>query len=208
MHTHPLTFMLHSPYNSSILHSLISSCPNLQHLQLSCIHKTSFQLEVLSKSLPAFRCLCTFSLTLVSAGDLSFAATGMCIARENPCLISFTLVFVPHSYLHALPQRPLYHFPCTKKASTPFMVVLNVYRLPLVLHVCESDTTVWPWGLRVTRHVWQYMLDLCPPGAFQRGTGVHGMLVILLESSAAGEMRMFMFCSLLVCFAGTFVVKG
>jgi len=35
------------------------------------------------------------------------------------------------------------------------------------------------------------------------------VLSILLESSAAGEeMRMFVFCSLLVCFAGAFVVKG
>jgi hypothetical protein len=40
-----ISFMLHSPYDSSsILRALVSSCPQLQHLNLSCIRKTSFQL--------------------------------------------------------------------------------------------------------------------------------------------------------------------
>ncbi|KAJ7902117.1 hypothetical protein B0H14DRAFT_3123524 [Mycena olivaceomarginata] len=204
-----ISFMLHSPYDSSsILRSLISSCPNLQHLQLSCIRKPSFQLEAFSKSLVAFRRLRTFSLTLISAGDLSFAAAGVRVARANPRLVSFTLAFVPPSYPHALPQRPLYPFPRTKKASATFTVVLDTYGLPLALRVRESDTTVWPWGFGATRRVRRYMLDLRPPGALRRGTGVRSMLGILLESSAAGEeMRMFMFCSLLVCFASAFVVK-
>ncbi|KAJ7309993.1 hypothetical protein DFH08DRAFT_1049474 [Mycena albidolilacea] len=178
---------------SSILHSFISSCPNLQHLQLSCIRKMSFQLEALSKSLPAFRRLCTFSLTLVSAGDLSFVAASMCIAHTNPCFISFTVVFVPPSYLHVLLQRPLYPFPCTKKASAALTMVLNLYGLPLALHVHESDTTVWPWGFGATQCVGRYIT----------------CLICTHRSSAAGEeMRMFMLCSLLVCFAGMFVVKG
>ncbi|KAJ6587178.1 hypothetical protein DFH09DRAFT_1028390 [Mycena vulgaris] len=206
-----ISFMLHSPYDSSsILRALISSCPHLQHLQLSCIRKTSFQLDALAKALPAFRRLRTLSLTLVSAGDLSLAAAGARIARANPRIRSFKLAFVPTSYPQALPRRPLYPFPRTKKASAAFALMCDPHGLPTTLRVRESNTTVWPWGLGAARRVKRYTLDLRPPGAPGRTTkGIGGVLGIMLESSAAGEeMRMFVFCSLLVCFAGAFVVKG
>ncbi|KAJ7691283.1 hypothetical protein B0H17DRAFT_564751 [Mycena rosella] len=204
-----ISFMLHSPYDSSsILRALISSCPQLQHLQLSCIRKTSFQLDALAKALPAFRRLRTLSLTLVSAGDLTLAAAGARIARANPRLASFKLAFVPPSYPQALPRRPLSPFPRTKKESGAFALECDAYGLPVALRVRESCTTVWPWGLGAARRVKQYTLDLRPPGSPGR-TGKGGVMGILLESSAAGEeMRMFVFCSVLVCFAGAFVVKG
>ncbi|KAJ7268712.1 hypothetical protein B0H12DRAFT_1096247 [Mycena haematopus] len=206
-----ISFMLHSPYDSnSILRALISSCPHLQHLSLSCVRNTSFQLEALAKALPAFRRLRTLSLTLVSAGDLSFAAAGVRIARANPRLISFSLAFVPPSYPHALPRRPLYPFPRTKKAGALFTLVPDAYGLPTALRVRESDTTVWPYGFGATRRVRRYVLDMRPPGSVAKAaTGVRGVLGILLESSAAGsEIRMFVLTSLLVLFAGVFLVKG
>lgn len=40
-----ISFMLHSMYDSgNLLRSLIASCPNLRHLELTCGHKPSFQL--------------------------------------------------------------------------------------------------------------------------------------------------------------------
>lgn len=40
-----ITFALHSMYDSgNLLRSLIQSCPNLRHLELTCAHKPSFQL--------------------------------------------------------------------------------------------------------------------------------------------------------------------
>jgi len=88
--------------------------------------------------------------------------------------------------------------------------VCDAHDLPVALRARESDTTVWPWGFGATRRVRRYMIDLRPPGALgRRSTGARGVLGILVESSAAGEdLRMFVFCSLLVCFAGAFVVKG
>ncbi|KAJ7079081.1 hypothetical protein B0H15DRAFT_520463 [Mycena belliarum] len=206
-----ISFMLHSPYDgSSILRALVSSCPHLQHLTLSCIRKTSFQLDALAKGLPAFRRLRTLSLTLVSAGDLTLAAAGTRIARANPRLRSFKLTFVPPSHPQALPRRPFFPFPRTQKASATFTLVCDAHGLPAALRVRETASTVWPWSFRPARHTECYTLDLRPPGAPGRmRPGFSGILDILFESSAAGEeMRMFVFCSFLVCFAGVFVVKG
>ncbi|KAF7361646.1 hypothetical protein MVEN_00508000 [Mycena venus] len=205
-----ISFMLHSPYDSSsILRALRASCPNLQHLHLSCIRKTSFQLESLAKDLSSFRRLRILSLTLVSTSDLSFASAGTRIALANPRLTSFTLAFVPPSYPHPLPRRPLYPFPRMKKASASYTIVPDAHGLPEALRVRECETTVWPWGFGATRRVRRYTLDLRPSGAVEKSTGASGVLGILLENSAAGEeMRMFVFSALLVCFAGMFVVKG
>ncbi|KAJ7217774.1 hypothetical protein GGX14DRAFT_597883 [Mycena pura] len=211
-----ITFKLHSPYDSSsVLRALISSCPRLQHLQLSCIRKTSFQLDALARALPSFRRLRTLSLTLVIAGsESSLPAAGARIARANPRLHSFTLSFVHAAYPQALPERLWHPLPRTKKASAAFTMVCDEHGLPSALRVRESTTRVWPWLWRsgVTRRVRRYTLDLRPPSAARRkndGTGLRGLFGILVEASPAGEeMRMFVFCSLLVCVASAFVVRG
>ncbi|KAK7005758.1 hypothetical protein R3P38DRAFT_3039456 [Favolaschia claudopus] len=205
-----ITFMLHSSFDSSsILRALISSCPHLQHLQLSCVRTTSFQIEALAKALTSFRRLRTLSVTLVSAGDLSLSAAGMRIALTNPRLTSFKLAFVPPSYPHALPHRPFYPFPRTKKMSAEFTLMPDGYGLPTTLRVRESDTTMWPWSFGAKRRVRHYIMNLRPSGVVAPTPGFKGLLDILLESSAAGEeMRMYFFCSVLVCFAGAFMLKG
>ncbi|KAJ7747250.1 hypothetical protein B0H16DRAFT_1555259 [Mycena metata] len=211
-----ISFMLHSPYDStSILRALISSCSNLQHLHLSYIRNTSFQLDALAKALPSFRRLRTFDLTLVSGGNnLAFRSAGPRIALANPRLSAFTLSLVPCSYPESHPRRRGWSwynpFPWTEKASARFALMCDQHGLPVTLRVHENATTVWPWGLGSTRHVQRYNLDLRPPGApGRRSKGANSVLRILMEPSPAGEeMRMFMLCSLLVCFAGAFVVKG
>jgi hypothetical protein len=175
--------------------------------------------DAIAKGLPAFRRLRTLTLTLVSTGDLSFPAAGARIARANPRLASFTLAFVPPSHPHAPPRRlSLSPFPRTKHASAAFTLVSDAHGLPTALRVRERVTTVWPWpwawawGRGATSQVRtrRYVLDLRPPGApGRRVAGLRGVLGILAESSPAGEeMRLFVFCSLLICFAGAFVVKG
>ncbi|KAJ7647062.1 hypothetical protein FB45DRAFT_1099613 [Roridomyces roridus] len=120
-----ISFMLHSPYDSSgILRALVAACPHLTDLKLSCIRKTSFQLDAFVKALPSFRRLRTLSLTL---------------------------------------------------ARATFELVCDAHDLPTALRVCESETTVWPWGLGASRKVKRYMLDLRPPGAPGRRTeGLRG----------------------------------
>ncbi|KAJ7772637.1 hypothetical protein DFH07DRAFT_1057436 [Mycena maculata] len=206
-----ISFMLHSPYDSSsILRALVSSCPHLRVLRLSCIRKTSFQLDTFAKQVAGFPRLRSLALTMVSAGDLTLAAAGARIARANPRLRSFSLAFVPASFPHPLPHRPLYPFPRTKAASAAFTLVCDAHGLPTAVRVREVATTAWPWGFGATRRARRYTLDLRPPGAPGRmRSGVRGVLGIMLEGSAAGEeMRMFVFCSLLVCCAGAFMMKG
>ncbi|KAJ7838679.1 hypothetical protein B0H13DRAFT_2677367 [Mycena leptocephala] len=201
-----ISFMLQSPYDSNnILRTLTLSCPHIHHLHLSCFRKTSFQMDAIAKGLPAFRRLRTLTLTLVSTGDLSFPAAGARIARANPRLASFTLAFVPPP-THTPPAPPLpLPFPRTKHASAAFTLVSDAHGLPTALRVRERVTTVWPWpwawvwGRGATSHV----------RTRRRVAGLRGVLGILAESSPAGEeMRLFVFCSLLICFAGAFVVKG
>ncbi|KAJ6625876.1 hypothetical protein B0H10DRAFT_2211745 [Mycena sp. CBHHK59/15] len=196
--------------SGSILRTLTSSCPHLQHLELACIRKTSFQLDTFAKALPTFRRLRSLKLTLVSTGDLSLAAGGSRIARANPRLQHFTLTHVPPSHPHALPRLAVYPFPRTARASAEFTLVCDTHGLPQALLAHEQRLTLWPWRFGATRHTRRYTVDLRPPGApGRRKGGVRGVLGIILESSSAGEeMRMFMFCSLLVCLAGAFVANG
>nr|GAT58528.1 predicted protein [Mycena chlorophos] len=205
-----IVFTLHSPYDSSsILRALIASCSQVQNLTLGCLRQTSFQLDTLAKGLSSFRRMRTLNITLVSAGDLSLAAAGLRFARANPRLRELCIAFVPPSFPHNLPYRPLYPFPRTKKATARFEVIPDVYGLPRTLRVRESTTSVWPWMLRVTRHVRRYTLEVRWNGSGMRGETRQGLLGIFTERSPAGdELRMFALCSVLLCFAGAFLVRG
>ncbi|KAF7315425.1 hypothetical protein MIND_00057300 [Mycena indigotica] len=207
-----IIFTLHSPYDSSsILRALVASCPQIQNLTLACLRKTSFQLDTLAKALSAFRRLQTLNATLVSSGDLSLAAAGTRFARANPRLREFCIAFVPPSYPHGLPYRPLYPFPRIKRATARFEVICDDYDLPKTLRVRESSTKIWPWMLRVVRSVQRYDLEVRwqSGGGGRRQDTNAGLIGMLMETSPAGEeLRVFAFCSLLVCFAGMFLAKS
>ncbi|KAJ7072074.1 hypothetical protein C8F01DRAFT_227499 [Mycena amicta] len=206
-----IIFTLHSPYDSSsILRALVASCPHIHSLTLGCLRKSSFQLDALAKALSAFRRLRTLNLTLVSAGDLDLSAAGTRFVRANPRLREFCIAFVTPTYPHGLTYRPLYPFPRTTKATARFEVVCDGYGLPESLSVRESTTTVWPWMLRAVRRVRRYNVEIRwhAGGIAGRKHGA-GVLGILMESSPAGEeLRIFAFCSLLVCFAGMFLANN
>ncbi|CAK5281631.1 unnamed protein product [Mycena citricolor] len=200
-----VTFLLHSPYDSSsILRALMSSCPNLRDLKLSCIRTSSFQLDSFAKSLPAFRRLQTLKLTLVPTGDMSISAAGSRIVRSNPRLHHLSLSFVHSGYPHALPRRSwlLFLIPRLVEANATFSIERDQFGLPETLGIHERRTTVWPWrGLVHQSKV--SAQDLRPSTAANRN-----VVRILFERSAAGEeMRMIVFCSMLVCFAGVFALR-
>ncbi|KAJ7187969.1 hypothetical protein C8R46DRAFT_978844 [Mycena filopes] len=215
-----IAFMLHSPYDStSILRALVAACgAQLQHLHLSYVvrvHSAYLQLDGLAKALPAFRRLRTFSLTLVGGGgcggwasnsSIGSSLAGPRIALANPRLRAFTLACVPPAASHhpAPPHPELLDLGGERRAR--FALVCDAHGLPVALRVHERCATS-PWGLglgfaRTRTRTRRYSIDLRP----RRGKGV---LSILGESSPAGEeMRMFVLCSVLVCFAGVFVVTG
>ncbi|TFK44191.1 hypothetical protein BDQ12DRAFT_620074 [Crucibulum laeve] len=201
-----IAFTLHSMYDSgNLLRSLIQSCPNLRHLELTCGHKPSFQLDAFAKTIRGFPKLRTLHLTIVKyPGDETLATGATRIARSNPRLNKFSLTFIPPVHPvplpFAIPYRP-FSFPA--RASGCFELSCDQHGLPLSLHAMEHNRLVWPWGLGVSSTTKKYVQDLRPLGApGRRKTGLRGVLNLLFERSSAGEeMRMIVFCTLLVCLA-------
>ncbi|KAF9448216.1 hypothetical protein P691DRAFT_801101 [Macrolepiota fuliginosa MF-IS2] len=95
-----ITFALHSMYDSgNLLRSLIQSCPNLRHLELTCTHKPSFQLDAFAKTIRGFPKLRRLHLTIVKyPGDETLASGAVRIAQSNPRLQKFSLTFIPPLY--------------------------------------------------------------------------------------------------------------
>ncbi|KAJ3492567.1 hypothetical protein NLJ89_g11208 [Agrocybe chaxingu] len=61
-----ISFTLHSMYDSgNLLRSLMQSCPMLRHLELTCAHKPSFQLDAFAKTVRGFPKLRSLHLTIV-----------------------------------------------------------------------------------------------------------------------------------------------
>ncbi|EKM74935.1 hypothetical protein AGABI1DRAFT_109723 [Agaricus bisporus var. burnettii JB137-S8] len=92
-----ISFALHSMYDSgNLLRSLIQSCPNLRHLDLTCAHKPSFQLDAFAKTIRGFPKLRTLHLTIVKyPGDETLASGAVRIAQSNPRLQKFSVTFIP-----------------------------------------------------------------------------------------------------------------
>ncbi|KAF9010720.1 hypothetical protein BDQ17DRAFT_1322512 [Cyathus striatus] len=201
-----ISFTLHSMYDSgNLLRSLIQSCPNLRHLELTCGHKPSFQLDAFAKTIRGFPKLRTLHLTIVKyPGDENLATGATRIATANPRLHKFGLTFIPPVYPVPLPfSLPYRPFPFPARASGSFELSCDQHGHPMSLSALEHNRTVWPLGLGVSSSTKKYVQDLRPlssPG--RRKKGLRGVLGLLFEQSAAGEeMRMIVFCTLLVCLA-------
>lgn len=204
-----IAFTLHSMYDSgNLLRSLIHSAPLLRHLELTCAHKPSFQLDAFAKTIRGFPKLRTLHLAVVRyPGDETLAAGAARIARSNPHLGRFSLTFIPPVYPvplpFALPYRP-FPLPFPARATGVFEVTLDEHGLPLSLAAVEHSRVVWPLGLGVSRRRRKYLKDLRPLGdPRRRKTGLKGILALVVEQSAAGdEMRMILFCAFLALLAG------
>ncbi|RDB16745.1 hypothetical protein Hypma_002417 [Hypsizygus marmoreus] len=195
-----ISFMLHSMYDSgNLLRSLISSCPHLRHLELTCGNKPSFQLDTFSKTVRGFPKLRSLHLTIVKyPGDETLSSGAARIAQSNPRLTHFTLTFIPPSYPLPLPFAfPSYiPFPLAARASGSFTLTTDRHGLPLALRARERVRVKWPWGLGVLRTERRYVRMLRPG---RRVGGWRGVLGLVCERSVAGEeMRMLVFCGMLV----------
>ncbi|KAF8971198.1 hypothetical protein BDZ97DRAFT_1788255 [Flammula alnicola] len=210
-----ISFTLHSMYDSgNLLRSLIQSCPRLRHLELTCAHKPSFQIDAFAKTIRGFPKLRTLHLAIVRyPGDETLASGAARIARSNPRLHKFSLTFIPPVYPvplpFSLPYRP-FPFPFPAHATGMFEVSCDQHGLPLSLSAVEHSRFVWPWGMGVSKRTRKYLQDLRPfsyPG--RRKTGVRGLMGLVVERSSAGEeMRMILFCVFLAVLAGCGIVAN
>ncbi|PPQ71282.1 hypothetical protein CVT24_012336 [Panaeolus cyanescens] len=212
-----INFTLHSMYDSgNLLRSLIQSCPKLRHLELTCGHKPSFQLDTFAKTIRGFPKLRTLHLTIVKyPGDETLAEGATRIASSNPRLHTFSLTFIPPVYPvplpFALPYRPFFGFlPFPSCASGLFEVSCDTHGLPLSLKAVEHSKFVWPWKLGVSTHTWRYVKDLRPAGYLARQkTGLRALGSLLFEKSSAGEeIRMLLFCTFLAVLAACGIVAN
>ncbi|KAF5385948.1 hypothetical protein D9615_002663 [Tricholomella constricta] len=201
-----ISFNLHSMYDSgNLLRSLISSCPHLRKLELTCGNKPSFQLDSFSKTVRGFPKLRTLHLTIVKyPGDEALSAGAARIAKANPRLTKFSLTFIPPAYPLPLPfSLPYLPIPFPTRASGSFELTCDHHGLPLSLIGFEHFRLTWPWGLGVSSRSRRYERDLRPlsaPG--RRKSGWRSVLGLVFERSSAGEeMRMIIFCGLLVSLA-------
>ncbi|KAI3609467.1 hypothetical protein WG66_001240 [Moniliophthora roreri] len=186
-----ISFTLHSMYDSgNLLKSLIASCPNLRHLELTIRGFT--KLRVLHLSIVRY------------PGDENLAAGAARIAMANPRLENFTLTFLPMKYPISLPfSMSLFLFTLRTKASGSFTLTCDNHGLPLTLRAFERRRLVWPMGLGCSYRTKRYTSDLRPAGSPSRSKkGLKGFMSLLSENSAAGEeLRMIAFCAFLVCLA-------
>ncbi|KAG6811141.1 hypothetical protein H0H92_008796 [Tricholoma furcatifolium] len=201
-----ISFNLHSMYDSgNLLRSLIVACPHLRHLDLTCANKPSFQMDSFSRAVRGFTKLQSLNLTIVRyPGDEALSSGAARIAKANPRLTKFNLTFIPPSYPLPLPfSLPHPPFPVPTRTSGFFELTTDRHGLPLTLLGFEHFRLVWPWGLGVFSTSKRYERDLRPLGApGRRKSGWRGFLGLLTERSSAGEeMRMIIFCGLLVSLA-------
>ncbi|KAF5383473.1 hypothetical protein D9757_006114 [Collybiopsis confluens] len=202
-----ISFMLHSMYDSgNLLRSLIASCPNLTHLELACGHKPSFQLDSFAKLIRGFPKLRALRLTIVKyPGDENLAAGATRIAMTNPRIQDFSLTFLPPPYPFGFPF-PFFAFlplPFRSSDSGSFTLICDKHGLPQTLRGFERNRLQWPFGLGQSYRIRRYASDLRPAGSpSRRRTGLKGLSELLMENSSAGEeMRMILFCALLVFLA-------
>ncbi|KII92598.1 hypothetical protein PLICRDRAFT_172671 [Plicaturopsis crispa FD-325 SS-3] len=189
-----IAFALHSMYDSSsLLRSLTSSCPQLRHLELTCGHKPSFQLESFAKTIRRFPKLRSLALTIVKyPGDESLSTGAAHIARANPRLRTFTITLIPPSFPLPLPFSPWALRLCVPPVHATGTYVLACDHHGLPTQLTAHEQRVWLYGL--ARSSGRFVRDLRPGHAARPGWGE-----LLMERSPAGEeVRMILFACLLV----------
>jgi len=119
----------------------------------------------------------------------------------NPHIEKFSLTFLPPAYPLSLPfSLSFLPFPLRTKDTGQFTLTCDNHGLPLSLRAFERRRLMWPLGLGYSYRTKRYVSDLRPVGSPNRNKP--GFLSLLSENSSAGEeMRMLLFCGLLVCLA-------
>lgn len=199
-----IAFVFHSSYESgNLIRNLVSTCPGLTTLEITCARRSSFRVDTLAKSVSCLPRLRHLRLTLVPAatGD-SLRACASHIVQAIPRLHSFTLTFISPSlplsltpvdlglyeesgnYVIRTDEHGLPHsLSCTERKPVlrlPFTLPSIPIPLAVPLLAFSPFTSPSPPRERKMR-IQRFLLNLRP------GTSKCGGLGLILERSTAGD---------------------
>ncbi|OCH92303.1 hypothetical protein OBBRIDRAFT_727011 [Obba rivulosa] len=189
-----VTFALQSGYDSSgVFRTIVASCPQLLHLDLTCACKPSFYLESFSRSLRSLTRLRTLRLAVVKVpGEEPMHAGAARIALANPRLAHFALAYIPPAAAAHPPPRAL--------EAGRFELVCDAHGLPVALVVSEWRAALVRWTRGGRGWTRRWVCDLRPsghPDVVRKGWGE-----LLVEKGPAGEeVRLLAFCIVLASVA-------
>ncbi|KAG1829586.1 hypothetical protein EV424DRAFT_1316651 [Suillus variegatus] len=199
-----VVFVFHSSYeNGNLIRNLVSACPGLTTLEITCARRSSFKVDTLAKSVSCLPRLRHLRLTLVpiATGD-SLRVCACHVIQAIPRLQSFALTFISASlplsltpvdfglyeesgnYVVRTDEHGLPHsLSCTERRPAlrlPFTLPSIPIPLAVPLLTFSPFTSHSPPRERKMR-MQQYLLNLHP------GTSKHGGLGLILERSTAGD---------------------
>lgn len=212
-----IAFIFHSSYESgNLIRNLVSTCPGLTTLEITCARRSSFKVDTLAKSVSCLPRLRHLRLTLVPAatGD-SLRVCASHVVQAIPRLHSFSLTFISASlplsltpvdfglyeetgnYVIRTDEHGLPHsLSCTERRPAlrlPFTLPSIPIPLAVPLLSFSPFTSSFPPKERRMR-IQRFLLNLRP------GTSKHNGLGLILERSTAGdEVRVL---SVLVALSG------
>ncbi|KAH9839509.1 uncharacterized protein C8Q71DRAFT_515344 [Rhodofomes roseus] len=208
-----ITFALHSGYDSNgVFRTIVSSCPQLLHLDLTCTSKPSFYLDTFSRSVKKLARLRSLNLTIVKFhGEEAMHVGAARIALANPRVARFTINYIP-AHAPSIPLPPLLE-------TGAFELLCDIHGLPVNLYVSEWRAVLSGGGGGGV--IWRSMVSAAMLLGIGVGTGWRrshngwtrrwacelrhsghpdvtqkGMCELLLERSQAGEEARLLFLCL------------
>lgn len=198
-----INFVLQSGYydNIGVLKSIVSSCPLLINLEITCSSQPAFYLDAFSRAIRSLSKLRTLSLTMVKVpGDEPMTKGAARIALSNPRLKKFTVSYVSRyasfpRHFHHIYSQPMHS---DAYETGTYEVICDQHGLPIKLSVYERHSQTLVWWHWVSRR--RYVYDLRPPG--HPDAERKGLVQLLMEKGNAGEeTRLLFFCCMLVALA-------
>ncbi|KAH9929500.1 uncharacterized protein BXZ73DRAFT_48097 [Epithele typhae] len=199
------TFSIQGGYDSNgVFRTIVSSCPHLLDLDITCTTRPSFFLDAFANSLRGLSRLRSLSLALVRMpGEEPMHLGAARIALANPRLKTFSIAFIP---IHAHDAQDAAE---SALECGTFELTSDPHGIPVCLHVVQKRARCWPWqraagvgpaaglaeceGGRDRVAVRRWVHDLRPsghPDVRQKGLGE-----LFVERSPAGEeARLMVFC--------------
>ncbi|KAI0032252.1 hypothetical protein K488DRAFT_50296 [Vararia minispora EC-137] len=186
--------LLHGYDNGSIIRSIASACPMLEHLDFTCTVDTT-PLEFCSKptsqetfcrAIKPLGRLKSLHLRIVKArGEESLAACGSQLVFTNPRLANFKISFLSReSTINERSNPPVV------LQSAAFELTADKHGLPVSLRIVEHHQPLLRWRTAPRR---VQVVGLRPVG--YPGTHSGSVLSLVLSPTPAGqEMRMLCFC--------------
>lgn len=217
-----VVFSLETGYDSNgVFRTIVSACPQLIHLDLTCTSKPSFYLvrlpkqrsererqltgkrlqEAFSRTLRGLTKLRTMSLTIVKVpGDETMQSGATRIALSNPRLARFRIAYIPAYRLQAgrAFRRP------EALQEGRFMIHCDTHSLPITLYAFETWRRFGGLGKRVFR---RSVVELRPCGHPEAAR--KSWPELLMERSPAGEeTRLLMLSASLLLLAAWGIAKS